>query len=169
LSDLPTKKRKRKRRKKPEGLRPSNVLKMGDTHPNCDMNDKELKAALTETWPIRPGQEGRAWSSLQDNLWKEAAPVGSFFTWTRLAMGGLALVVATFIFARLETSLPAALSADSQSPGIFATAFYSQPAKAQVVWLNGMDPATDGPTYMDPTTKVDVAPMASPAAKPDQL
>ena len=45
-------------------------------------------------------------------------------------------------------------TADSQAPGIYATAFYSKPAQAQVVWLNGMEPATDQPTYLDPTTVV---------------
>jgi hypothetical protein len=46
------------------------------------------------------------------------------------------------------------ITADSQSPGIYATTFYSRPAQAQVVWLNGMEPASDKPTYLDPTTQV---------------
>ena len=51
-------------------------------------------------------------------------------------------------------------TADSQSPGIYATAFYSRSANAQVVWLNGMEPASDKPTYLDPTTVVGEAPHA---------
>jgi hypothetical protein len=43
-------------------------------------------------------------------------------------------------------------TADSQSPGIYATSFYSRTAGAQVVWLDGMEPASDRPTYLDPTT-----------------
>lgn len=77
------------------------------------------------------------------------------------------MVVLTLVMFRLGTPSAPLLSADSQSPGIFATAFYSQPARAQVVWLNGMDPATDGPTYMDPTTKINEASPSS--ARPDRL
>jgi len=66
-----------------------------------------------------------------------------------------------------STPTVAPLSASSQSPGIFATAFYSQSAHAQVVWINGMEPATDGPTYMDPTSKVDES--AAAAKTPDSL
>jgi hypothetical protein len=61
-------------------------------------------------------------------------------------------IAGNFILGRLA---PISLAtADSQSPGIYATAFYSRSAQAQVVWLNGMDPATDKPTYLDPTTVV---------------
>jgi hypothetical protein len=61
-------------------------------------------------------------------------------------------------------------TADSQSPGIYATAFYSDSAQAQVVWLNGMDPATDKPTYLDPTT-ADAGSdnSAAPADDPNSL
>ena len=55
-------------------------------------------------------------------------------------------------------------TADSQSPGIYATAFYSRSAQAQVVWLNGMEPATDKLTYLDPTTVI-----AGPAGDPNSL
>jgi len=45
-------------------------------------------------------------------------------------------------------------SANSEAPGIYATSFYSHSAKAQVVWLNGMEPVSDKPTtYLDPTTR----------------
>jgi hypothetical protein len=135
------------------------------------MNDTELKSALTETWPIRPGQESRAWGSLQARLQGDDRHSSLLVTWPRLlALGSLAGCLMLIAF---EAGSPEVtpLSAASQSPGIFATAFYSQPAKAQVVWLNGMDPATDGPTYMDPTTKVDVdsAPAPSSPAKADRL
>ena len=133
------------------------------------MNDQELREALTETWPIRPGQEGRAWSSLQHSLRGKASPRIVLFSFPRVLVGGFALVGLVLLALRFTAPIPAPLSADSQSPGIFATAFYSQPARAQVVWLNGMDPATDGPTYMDPTTKVDEAALATPASKPDRL
>jgi len=131
------------------------------------MNDNELKQALTETWPIRPGQEGRAWSSLQASLGGKPRSETAFLTWPRMAWGGLAVAVLALV--ALYPGSPSAplLSAASQSPGIFATAFYSQPARAQVVWLNGMDPATDGPTYMDPTTKIDEASPSS--TRPDRL
>jgi hypothetical protein len=57
-------------------------------------------------------------------------------------------------------------TADSQSPGVYATSFYSRSAQAQVVWLNGMDPATDKPTYLDPTGS---AQAPRPASDPNSL
>jgi hypothetical protein len=45
-------------------------------------------------------------------------------------------------------------SANSEVPGVYATSFYSHSAQAQVVWLNGLDPASDQPTYLDPTTPI---------------
>lgn len=71
-----------------------------------------------------------------------------------MAAVALALILVTgdFVLGRLE---PVSLAtADSQSPGIYATSFYSRSAQAQVIWLNGMDPATDKPTYLDPTTVI---------------
>ncbi len=68
------------------------------------------------------------------------------------------LVLAMIPFAGnylLEGMQPLSLAtADSQSPGIYATAFYSRPADAQVVWLNGLEPASGKPTYLDPTTGI---------------
>ena len=55
-------------------------------------------------------------------------------------------------------------TADSQLPGVFATAFYSHSAQAQVVWLNGMEPASDKPTYLDPTTALADKPETPQAA-----
>jgi hypothetical protein len=133
------------------------------------MNDSELKRTLTETWPIRPGQESRAWSSLQARMQGgDASRLSSFFTWPRLTVCGFATVCLALLVLHSNSSEVTPLSAASQSPGIFATAFYSQPAKAQVVWLNGMDPATDGPTYMDPSTKID-SKRAPSSPKPDRL
>ena len=125
------------------------------------MHDRELKKLLLETCPVRPGQESRAWSAFRDKLY----PAGRehsrwnwlyYPTWRGLAVATLALalipIVGNFILGRLQ---PVSLTtADSQSLGIYATAFYSNSAQAQVVWLNGMEPATDKPTYLDPTTVV---------------
>ena len=61
-------------------------------------------------------------------------------------------------------------TADSQAPGIYATAFYSRSAQAQVVWLNGMEPATDKLTYLDPTTVIaGETETPSPASDPNSL
>jgi hypothetical protein len=140
------------------------------------MHDRELKKLLLETCPVRPGQESRAWSALKDRLY-HAGPARSGWNWLYYpAWRGVAVVavalavipiVGDFVIGRLE---PISLAtADSQSPGIYATAFYSRPAQAQVVWLNGMDPATDKPTYLDPTAVIAGAPQTPPAGDPNSL
>jgi len=127
------------------------------------MHDRELKKLLLETCPVRPGQESRAWSALRDRLdhAKQARSQSrSLWSWLyQPVWRGLA--VAAVALALIPTMgeffggqpLPLA-TADSQSPGIYATAFYSSSAQAQVVWLSGMDAASDKPTYLDPTTSV---------------
>ena len=93
-------------------------------------------------------------------------------TWRGLAVAIVALAIipvgGNLLWERLQ---PTALAtADSQSPGIYATAFYSRAADAQVVWLNGMEPATDSPTYLDPTTVIKQrSETASPAGDPNSL
>ena len=127
------------------------------------MQDSELKKLLLETCPVRPGQENRAWSALRDQLSNKQTRRASrgwnwlyYPTWRGLAVAVVALaiipVAGNFVAASLESV--ALATADSQSPGIYATAFYSRSAQAQVVWLNGMEPATDKLTYMDPTTVI---------------
>jgi hypothetical protein len=137
------------------------------------MDDSELKKILLETCPVRPGQEDRAWMALKDQLSK---PTGSgwswiyYPTWRGLAIAVVALLliplVGNFV---LDQAQPTALAtADSKSPGIYATAFYSRSADAQVVWLNGMEPASDRPTYLDPTTGTAEA-ARQPASDPNSL
>jgi hypothetical protein len=111
------------------------------------MNDNELKSALLETWPALPGQEARAWTRLQERM--HAPSRMAWFDWRSVLAGGAAVAALVMLAAHFAEPGIAPVSASSQSPGIFATAFYSQPAHAQVVWLNGMDSATDGPTYLD--------------------
>jgi hypothetical protein len=134
------------------------------------MQDNELKKLLLETCPVLPGQEARAWNALSDRL---AASKRSPWSWLYLptwqgATAAVAIlvlipVVSDFFRSGNEHGLA---TADSQSPGIYATAFYSRAAKAQVVWLNGMEPASDKPTYLDPTTVVGEAPHPVPAQQP---
>jgi len=124
------------------------------------MNDQQLKTILMETYPALPGQEARAWTLLQERMQKPA----SLPAWRPVFAGIAAVACAIVLAAHFDSPAIAPLSASSQSPGIFATAFYSQNAHAQVVWLNGMEPATDGPTYMDPSSQVDES-----AAAPDSL
>ncbi|HEV3272388.1 MAG TPA: hypothetical protein VGZ93_09430 [Candidatus Methylacidiphilales bacterium] len=139
------------------------------------MHDSELKKLLLETCPVRPGQEGRAWTALQAQLYRpQQARSGwgwlFYPTWRGLAVAAVVLalipIAGNFIGGR-----PVALAtADSQSPGVYATAFYSRSAQAQVVWLNGMEPATDKPTYLDPTTDVSgSAETPQPAGYPNSL
>ncbi len=138
------------------------------------MNDLELKNLLLETCPVLPGQEQRAWSALQARMAapaRRASPLGWFAApLVRPALYmGLGFLLAVLVFNR--PGRHALAFADSQSPGIYATSFYSHSAQAQVVWLNGMEPATDRPTYLDPTTPVHSSRHAAvPAARdPDSL
>jgi hypothetical protein len=125
------------------------------------MNDLELKNLLLETCPVRPGQEERAWGLLREKLAPKARK--SFWgallvlpVWRPVAYMafGFVIAVALFDFGAIRPARHALVFADSQAPGVYATSFYSHSAQAQVVWLNGMDPATDRPTYLDPTTTV---------------
>jgi hypothetical protein len=117
------------------------------------MSDHELSQLLQETCPVLPGQEARAWMRLQERLARPARP--AWLRWQPLLASGAASAALLFLAIRVATPAVEPVSAASQSPGIFATAFYSQPAHAQVVWLNGLDPASDGPTYMDRSGKLD--------------
>jgi hypothetical protein len=133
------------------------------------MHDRELKKLLLETCPVRPGQESRAWSALRSQLYS-AQPVRSGWNWLFYpTWRGLAVAVVTLALILITGEFfggqPLALAtADSQSPGIYATAFYSRSAQAQVVWLSGLDPASDKPTYLDPTTVI-----AGPTGDPNSL
>jgi hypothetical protein len=125
------------------------------------MDDSELKKLLVETCPIRPGQEGRAWSALRERLY-QTRPSSSLRNWLfyptwRGAAGVFAVVCALVALGNAGISFlqPVSFaSANSEVPGVYATSFYSHSAKAQVVWLNGLGSASDQPTYLDPTTPV---------------
>ena len=137
------------------------------------MNDLELKNLLLTTCPVRPGQEGRAWLALRERIVKPAKSPNNWLflpSWRSLAYTGLALILAPAIFdlgLMMRPAHPGFVFADSQVPGIYATSFYSHSAQAQVVWLNGMDPATDRPTYLDPTTVIKTT--AHTSKSPDRL
>jgi hypothetical protein len=142
------------------------------------MNDSELKKLLLETCPLRPGQESRAWSTLRDQLYgSPAKPTGFLWRWLYYpTWHGLALVLFLVLagggidFLAFQAKPRALATADSQSPGIYATAFYSDAAQAQVVWLNGMDPATNKPTYLDPTMVIaGSSENAQPTGDPNRL
>lgn len=142
------------------------------------MQDSELKKILLETCPVRPGQEARAWAALKERLNRSARPGSAWSwiyypTWRGLAVALVALallpIAGNFVWSNLQPK--AFATANSQSPGIYATAFYSRTADAQVVWLNGLEPATDKPTYLDPTTVLGQRPepAATPAGDPNSL
>jgi hypothetical protein len=139
------------------------------------MNDQELKNLLIETCPVLPGQEERAWASLRSRLASPARkPLAAWLFlpfWRPVAYMAFGFVVAMALFdlGAIRPVRPALVFADSQAPGIYATSFYSHSAQAQVVWLNGMDPATDRPTYLDPTTPVHPSAEARPVRTPTSL
>jgi hypothetical protein len=122
------------------------------------MQDSELRKLLLETCPVKPGQENRAWTLLQAKLQNSPSADWRWIwlylpSWRGLAIAVVALILIPVVGSSIISGLkPISLAtADSQSPGIYATAFYSDSAQAQVVWLNGMEPASDKPTYLDPT------------------
>lgn len=141
------------------------------------MQDRELKKLLLETCPVRPGQEARAWTALREQLYGADAkksdwkwlyvPTWRGFTVSTVVTAGFAALLVAYI-SGFEAGSIGSATADSQAPGIYATAFYSKPAQAQVVWLNGMEPATDRPTYLDPTTVVPKK-ASQPARDPNSL
>jgi hypothetical protein len=141
------------------------------------MEDKELKKLLLETCPVRPGQEARAWEALRDQLYGSGARLRGWEwlfvpTWRGLAVAAVMVAMVPisghYLLGGFEPISFA--TADSQAPGIYATAFYSKSAQAQVVWLNGMEPATDRPTYLEPTTVLHrTAPASAPARDPNSL
>jgi hypothetical protein len=124
------------------------------------MQDSELKKLLTETCQVLPGQEVRAWNALKERL----AQSGTESRWSWLYIptwkGATVAFAAVFVLGFTTNSVISSYwpmsfaSADSEAPGIYATSFYSHSAKAQVVWLNGMEPVSDKPTYLDPTTVI---------------
>ena len=133
------------------------------------MHDSEIKRLLQETCAVRPGQEERAWSALRDRLYRQPA-TRSRWAWFYVptwhgVLGCLALMCAVALAGHLLSAryerIPFA-SANSAAPGIYATSFYSPAAEAQVVWLNGLEPATDRPTYLDPS-----GPAENTEASPD--
>ena len=137
------------------------------------MEDNELRKLLQETCSALPGQEARAWSALRARLAPPQGPLAWLFVPSR---GGLvfALVITVALFVAGEFFgigvKPISLAtANSQSPGVYATSFYSDSAKAQVVWLNGMAPATDKPTYLDPTTEIPAGNSSAPGQDPNSL
>lgn len=140
------------------------------------MHDSELKKLLIETHPVRPGQEERAWAHLRERLSSpEPASRFSFLMSWRTAVVTCSVAVAAimaFTFVSQRSYPTSFASVVSQSPGVYATTFYSHTAQAQVVWLNGLDTASDGLSYMDPTTVVSttsVPESAPPDSKPKGL
>jgi hypothetical protein len=141
------------------------------------MHDSELKKLLLESCPVRPGQEARAWKALQQRLYS-SKPAQSWWSWLYLPVwrgAGIALAaICVLIFVGNSVVMnyrPISFaSADSEVPGIYATSFYSHSAQAQVVWLNGLAPATDKPTYLDPTTVIHrTQGQTKPADDPNRL
>jgi len=123
------------------------------------MNDSELKKLLQDAaLPVLPGQEERAWGEVRDRLFSGAEPTRISFlrSWRGAFAACLVMAVALIVGDSILTGRnPVSFaSASSQAPGIYATAFYSHTAEAQVVWLNGLEPSTDQLSYQDPTTVI---------------
>jgi hypothetical protein len=134
------------------------------------MKDTELKRLLLETCPVLPGQEARAWQALRSRLNAPKPVALPWFFRPAFTYSLVALVATAALLSLGLNTAPARHGlafADSQVPGIYATSFYSHSAQAQVVWLNGMDPATDRPTYLDPTAVIHASDEGSHA--PDSL
>lgn len=141
------------------------------------MEERELRKLLLETCPVRPGQEARAWAALSERLNAKPAVTGwrslLLPTWRNGAFAWVAfgLVVGAVVSFVVTSQARILATADSQAPGIYATSFYSKPAQAQVVWLNGMEPASDKPTFLEKTGQVTNPPQntSAPAGDPNSL
>jgi hypothetical protein len=141
------------------------------------MEDRELKSLLLETCPVRPGQEDRAWAALRERLFLRPAVTGwrSFLlpTWRNGALAGVGvgLIVGAVLSFALTSQTQIFATADSQAPGVYATSFYSRSAQAQVVWLNGMEPASDKPTFLEKTGAISKPPenTSGPGGDPNSL
>jgi hypothetical protein len=143
------------------------------------MEDRELKRLLLETCPVLPGQEDRAWKALRERLYSKPAP--SFWssllqpTWRNGAIAGVAFGLIVGAVVSFSVTGPGRIfaTADSQAPGIYATSFYSKSAQAQVVWLNGMEPASDKPSFLEKTGAIHSPPdkdnASGPASDPNSL
>ncbi|HUB68742.1 MAG TPA: hypothetical protein VL981_14760 [Candidatus Methylacidiphilales bacterium] len=139
------------------------------------MHDHELKKLLEESYPVRPGQEERAWKALQMRL--VAPPRRRWDGFSIPAWSGAIVTIAILavlavfgsLLIPLKSYVPRFVSADSRAPGIYATAFYSKTARAQVVWLNGMEPASDRLTYLDPTSAIPASKSAEAIGDPNSL
>ena len=114
------------------------------------MQDSELKKLLQEACPVLPGQEDRAWAALRDRLYQPGPASGGWSwlylpSWRGAAIALVVFAVLAFIGNNIVVSYQpiSYASADSKSPGIYATSFYSRSAQAQVVWLNGLRPVSD--------------------------
>lgn len=140
------------------------------------MQDSELKKLLLETCPVLPGQENRAWTALRERLaradGKSSPRAWLFFPSRRGLTIAVSVAIALFIAGQyfgIGVKPLSLATADSQAPGIFATSFYSAPAQAQVVWLNGMAPVSDNPTYLDPTTVIQGKGSSATSGDPNSL
>ena len=141
------------------------------------MEDRELKMLLLETCPVRPGQEDRAWTALRERLFARPAVTGwrslLLPTWRNGALAGVGVgLIVGAVFRFVVTSQTQIFAtADSQAPGIYATSFYSKSAQAQVVWLNGMEPASDKPTFLEKTGAISKPPenASGPGGDPNSL
>jgi anti-sigma-K factor RskA len=139
------------------------------------MQDSELKKILSETCQVLPGQEDRAWKAFQERIFQASAAKSGWSwiylpTWRGATIAFAAVCVLAFLGNSVVSNYwPVSFaSADSEAPGIYATSFYSHSAKAQVVWLNGLEPASDKPTYLDPTTVIPRS-TGKPAGDPNRL
>jgi hypothetical protein len=141
------------------------------------MEDRELRKLLLETCPVRPGQEDRAWNALREQLFLRPQVTGwrSFLlpTWRNGALAGVGfgLVIGAVLSFALTSQTRIFATADSQAPGVYATSFYSTSAKAQVVWLNGIEPASDTPTFLEKTGAIAQPPgkNSGPNGDPNSL
>lgn len=111
------------------------------------MNENELKQLLREddarlrAW-ARMAQPA-AWRRLQARLGGAAPETDRSWGWVSWA-GALAVVAATvFYLAPLGESQLSLTRAQAHAPGLHAATFYSDTARADVIWISGMDVSSD--------------------------
>jgi hypothetical protein len=111
------------------------------------MNENELKQLLREDnarlWARARMAQLAAWRRLQERLGGAAPGMDLSWRWVSWA-GVLAVIVATvFYLAPLRESQLSLTRAEAHAPGLYAATFYSDTARADVVWISGMDASSD--------------------------
>lgn len=115
------------------------------------MNDAELKRVLSESGQPEPHRQAEAWQALRQQMFppshhmetRQEHPAWGWWIGSS-ALAGIALAMAVAWFHQAPVVQSSGIEvAQGNEPGVVATSFYSQKAQANVVWLSGLQYASD--------------------------